>query len=45
MTKKRTEKFTEHFVGPYKVKSIISSNTIELELPSMIKIHPVVNVS
>jgi len=40
-----TEKFTEHFVGPYKVKAIISSNAIELELPSMVKIHPVVNVS
>jgi len=39
------EKFTKHFVGPYKVKAIISSNTIELELPSTVKIHPVVNVS
>ena len=35
----------EHFVGPYKVKAIISSNVIELELPSMVRIHPVVNVS
>jgi len=42
---KHTEKFTEHFVGPYKVKAIISSNAIKLELPSMIKIHPVVNIS
>jgi len=32
-------------VGPYKVKGIISSNAIELELPKSIKIHPVVNVS
>ena len=32
-------------MGPYKVKRIISTNTIELELPSIIKIHPVVNVS
>jgi len=40
-----TEKFTECFVGPYKVKAIISSNAIELELPRMVKIHPVVNVS
>ena len=39
------EKFTECFVGPYKVKAIISSNAIELELPSTIKIHLVVNVS
>jgi len=45
MAGRRTEKFTECFVGPYKVKAIISSNAIELELPSMIKIHLVVNVS
>jgi len=32
-------------VGPYKVKRIISTNAIELELPSTIKIHPVVYVS
>jgi len=32
-------------MGPYKVKRIISTNTIELELPSIIKIHPVVNIS
>jgi len=36
---------TEHFVGPYKVKGIVSSNVIELELPKSIKIHPVVNIS
>jgi len=32
-------------VGPYKVKRIVSANAIELEIPSTIKIHPVVNVS
>jgi len=42
---RHTEKFTECFVGPYKVKAIISSNAIELEFPSMIRIHPVVNIS
>ena len=36
---------TERFVGPYKVKGIISSNVIELELPKSIRIHSVVNVS
>ena len=36
---------TEQFIDPYKVKRIISTNTIELELPSTIKIHPIVNVS
>ena len=32
-------------MGPYKVKRIVLTNAIELELPSTIKIHPVVNVS
>jgi len=31
------EKLTEHFIGPYKVKRIVSSNVIELELPKSIK--------
>jgi len=43
--RRHTEKFTECFVGPYKVKVIISSNVIELELPRIVNIHPVVNVS
>ena len=45
MKGRRTEKLTEHFVGSYKVKGIVSSNAIELELPKSIKIHPVVNIS
>jgi len=45
MVGRRTEKLTERFVGLYKIKKIISSNTVELELSSTIKIHPVVNVS
>ena len=35
----------EWFVGPYKVKRVVSTNAIELKLPSTIKIHPVVNIS
>jgi len=45
MKGRRSEKLTECFVGFYKVKGIISSNAIELELPKSIKIHPVVNIS
>jgi len=45
MKGRRSEKLTERFVGSYKVKEIISSNAIELELPKSIRIHPVVNVS
>jgi len=45
MARRHIEKFTKCFVGPYKVKAIILSNAIELELPRTVKIHPVVNVS
>ena len=45
MVGRRTEKLIERFVGPYKIKKIVSSNAVELELPSTIKIHLVVNVS
>ena len=39
------EKLTEQFVGSYKVKRIISTNAIEPELPSSIKIYSVINIS
>ena len=45
MVGRRIEKLTERFVSPYKVKEIISSNAVKLELPSTVKIHLVVNVS
>ena len=40
-----SEKLVEQFVGPYRIKAIISSNIVELELPATIRIHLVVNVS
>jgi len=40
-----SEKLTEWFVGPYKIKAIISSNVVELKLLATVKIHPVVNIS
>ena len=45
MARRRTEKLTERFVGPYKIKKIVSTNVVKLELPSTIRIHPVVNIS
>jgi len=45
MVGRRLEKLTEQFVGSYRVKGIVSTNAIELELPSSIKIHSIVNVS
>ena len=45
MIGRRTEKLTERFVGPYKIKKIVLTNVVELELPSTIRIYSVVNVS
>jgi len=45
MVRRRTKKLTERFVGPYRVKEIVSSNTVKLELPSTVKIQLVVNIS
>jgi len=42
MVGRRTEKLTEKFVGLYKVQKIVSLNTVKLELPSIVKIHLVV---
>ena len=36
---------TERFVEAYKIKKIVLLNVVELELPSIVKIHLVVNVS
>ena len=45
IVRRQTEKFTEYFIEPYRVKAIISSNAIELDLPSTVRIHLVVNIS
>jgi len=45
MVGRRTKKLMKRFVSSYKVKKIVLSNMVELELPSIVKIHPVVNIS
>jgi len=45
MVGRRTKKLTERFVGPYKIRKIISLNAVKLELPSTVRIYPVVNIS
>ena len=45
MAGRRTEKLMKRFVDPYRIKKIVLSNAVELELPSTVKIHLVVNVS
>jgi len=45
MVGRRTDKLTERYISPYKIKEIVSSNAVKLELPSTVKIHLVVNIS
>jgi len=45
MIRRRTEKLMERFVGPYKVKEIVSLNMVRLQLPSTVKIYLLVNIS
>ena len=40
-----TKKLTERYVGPYAIEEVVSSNAVKLQLPSSMRIHPVVNVS
>jgi len=39
------KKLTERYVGPYAIEEIVLSNVVKLQLPSSMRIHPVVNVS
>ena len=40
-----SKKLMERYVGPYMIKEVVSSNAVKLQLPSSMRIHPVVNVS
>ena len=44
LIKRVTKKLTEKFIRPYVVRKIVSENTVELELPVLLRIRPVVNV-
>ena len=39
------KKLTERYMGPYVVEEVVLSNVVKLRLPSLMKIHLVVNVS
>ena len=44
LMKRVTKKLMEKFIGPYVIRKIVSENTVELELPALLRIHLVVNV-
>ena len=40
-----SKKLTERYIGPYAIEKVVSSNAVKLRLPSLMRIHPVVNIS
>ena len=40
-----TKKLIERYVGPYTIEEVVSLNAVKLRLPSLMRIHPVVNIS
>ena len=39
------KKLVDQYVGPYMIEEVVSTNTVKLQLPASMRIHPVVNVS
>ena len=44
MLNRASKKLTERWIGPYEISSVMP-NAVELKLPKMLRIHPVVNIS
>jgi len=38
-------KLVDQYIGPYTIKEVVSTNVVKLQLPTSMKIHPVVNIS
>jgi len=43
--KRPTKKLVDHYVGPYIINKIVSTNVVKLQLPVSMRIHPVINIS
>jgi len=39
------KKLVNQYVGPYIINEVVFTNIIKLQLPTLMRIHPVVNVS
>ena len=38
-------KLVDQYIGPYTIKEVVSTNAVKLQLPTPMRIYPVVNVS
>jgi len=43
--KRPSKKLIERYVGPYTIEEVVSSNAVKLRLPSLMRIHLVINIS
>jgi hypothetical protein len=43
-SEKRTPKLTCKYLGPFKIRRVVNANAYELDLPSSMQIHPVINI-
>jgi len=39
------KKLVDQYIGPYTIDEIISTNVVKLQLPNLMRIHLVVNIS
>ena len=39
------KKLVDEYIGPYTIEEVVSTNAVKLQLPTLMRIHPVVNVS
>ena len=39
------KKLVDQYIGPYIIDKVVSTNAVKLQLPTLIRIHPVMNVS
>ena len=43
--KRPVKKVVEHYIGPYEIEKVVSTNAVKLRLPTSIRIYLVVNIS
>ena len=39
------KKLVDQYIGPYIIDKVVSTNVVKLQLPTLMRIYPVVNVS
>ena len=43
--KRLVKKLVDQYIGPYIIDKVVSTNAVKLQLPTLMRIHPVMNVS